>query len=236
VTSAWMPPEENAVAEGMPTPLEEAFGWWVHAAPTETRPETPAASPEVVEDEHLEDDEAHEDGQEDDDDDRIDYRRFRRSGVISGLTVTAIRMGSFFGLAAQQGAKIVIDYFVDVVPYPVVLVGRAQFAELVSRSTLYTSAAMLAIFVIVAFRHAKRNQTVSGWFMGMIACCTTLATDVVRHLLDPPVVVYSNVLWTLWPIALSCSIFFFIGRSKDETVKPDSSAHQDINQDSASHS
>jgi hypothetical protein len=235
MTSAWMPPEENAVAEGMPTPLEEAFGWWVHAAPAETRPETPAAATGVVEDEHLVDDESHEEGQEDEDD-RIDYRRFRRAGVISGLAVTAIRMGSFFGLAAQQGAKIVIDYFVDVVPYPVVLVGRPQFAALVSRSTLYTSAVMLAIFVIVAFRHAKRNQTVSGWFMGMIACCTTLATDLIRHLLDPPVVVYSSVLWTLWPIALSCVIFVFIGRSKDEAVKPDSSADQEINQDPASRS
>jgi hypothetical protein len=235
MTSAWMPPEENAVAEGMPTPLEEAFGWWVHAAPAETRPETPVAATGVVEDEHLVDDESHEEGQGEEDD-RIDYRRFRRAGVISGLAVTAIRMGAFFGLAAQQGAKIVIDYFVDIVPYPVVLVGRPQFAALVSRSTLYTSAVMLAIFVIVAFRHAKRNQTVSGWFMGMIACCTTLTTDVIRHLLDPPVVVYSSVLWTLWPIALSCVIFVFIGRSKDETVKPDSSAHQEINQDPASRS
>jgi hypothetical protein len=169
-------------------------------------------------------------------DDQIDYRRFRRAGVVSGLTVTVIRMGSFFGLAAQHGAKIVIDYFVDIVPYPVVLVGRPAFAELVSRSTLYTAAVMLAIFVIVAFRHAKRNQTVSGWFMGMVACCTTLATDVIRHLLDPPVVVYSNVLWTLWPIALSCLIYFFIGRSKDETVKPDASGPQEINQALASHS
>jgi hypothetical protein len=233
VTSAWIPPEENAVAEGVPTPLQEAFGWWVHAAPAETRPEileAPDAAAGVVEDE--EHDEEHDDRI----DDRVDYRRFRRAGVVAGLAVTAIRMGSFFGLAAQHGAKIVIDYFVDIVPYPVVLVGRPQFAELVSRSTLYTSAVMLAIFVIVAFRHAKRNQTVSGWFMGMVACCTTLATDVVRHLLDPPVVVYSNVLWTLWPIALSCLIYFFIGRSKDETVKADASGPQDINQDPASHS
>jgi hypothetical protein len=221
MSSAWMPPEENAVVEGMPTPLEEAFGWWVHAAPGET-PSEIAASPTAAADD-SEDDELEED------DDPIDYRRFRRAGVISGLLVTAIRMGSFFGLAAQQGAKIVIDYFVDVVPYPVVLVGRATFAELVSRSTLYTSAAMLAIFVIVAFRHAKRNQTVSGWFMGMVACCTSLATDVVRHLLNPPVVVYSNVLWTLWPIGLSFLVYFFIGRGKDETVKPDASGPQEIN-------
>jgi hypothetical protein len=227
-----MPPEDNAVAEGLPSPLDEAFGWWVHAAPGETQPDivaSPAAAVAVIEEEDPDED-------HDDEDDRIDYRRFRRAGVISGLLVTAIRMGSFFGLAAQQGAKIVIDYFVDVMPYPVVLVGRAQFAELVSRSTLYTTAVMLAIFVIVAFRHAKRNQTVSGWFMGMVACCTTLATDVIRHLLDPPVVVYSNVLWTLWPIALSCLIYFFIGRSKDETVKPDASSRQEIDQDPASHS
>jgi hypothetical protein len=170
------------------------------------------------------------------DDEPIDYRRFRRAGVISGLAVTTIRLSSFFGLAAQRGAKIVIDYFVDIVPYPVVLVGRAQFAHMVSRSTLYTAAIMLALFVIVAFRHARRNQIVSGWFMGMVACFTTLTTDVVRHLLDPPVVVYSDVLWTLWPIALSCLIFLFIGRSKDETVKPDASGAQEINQDPASHS
>jgi hypothetical protein len=235
MTSAWMPPEEDAVAEGVPTPLQEAFGWWVHRAPAETQPATvdaPTAAVGVIEDE------GHDAGQNDDEghDDRIDYRRFRRAGVVAGLAVTAIRMGSFFGLAAQHGAKIVIDYFVDIVPYPVVLVGRPQFAELVSRSTLYTTAVMLAIFVIVAFRHAKRNQTVSGWFMGMVACCTTLATDVVRHLLDPPVVVYSNVLWTLWPIALSCLIYFFIGRSRDEAVKTDASGPQEINQDSASHS
>jgi hypothetical protein len=232
VTSAWMPPEEGAVAEGMPTPLEEAFGWWVHGAPAETRPETLAAVAGVIEDkDHDEDSADHKEG-----DDRIDYRRFRRAGVIAGLTVTALRMGSFFGLASRQGAKIVIDYFVDIVPYPVVLVGRPQFAELVSRSTLYTTAVMLAIFVIVAFRHAKRNQTVSGWFMGMVACSTTLATDVLRHLLDPPVVVSSSVLWTLWPIALSCLIFVFIGRSIDETVKPNASGSQEINQDPASHS
>jgi hypothetical protein len=166
----------------------------------------------------------------------IDYRRFRRAGVISGLAVTTIRLSSFFGLAAQRGAKIVIDYFVDIVPYPVVLVGRAQFAHMVSRSTLYTAAIMLALFVIVAFRHARRNQIVSGWFMGMVACFTTLTTDVIRHLLDPPVVVYSDVLWTLWPIALSCLIFLFIGRSKDKPVKPDASGAQEINQDPASHS
>jgi hypothetical protein len=223
-----MPPEGAAVAEGMPTPLVEAFGWWVHDAPTATSPQEIPPSVPVIEDEV-------EAGTGDQTDDRIDYRRFRRSGVIAGLAVTVLRMGSFFGLAAQHGAKIVIDYFVDVVPYPVVLVGRAQFAELVSRSTLYTAAAMLAIFVIVAFRHAKRNQTVSGCFMGIVACCTTLATDLVRHLLDPPVVVYSNVLWTLWPIGLACLIYLFLGRSKDETVKPDTSSPQDINQDPASH-
>jgi hypothetical protein len=232
MTSAWLPPDENTVAEHMPTPLQEAFGWWVHETPAE-RSATPlaasAAAPAPAA--PLVDDEDHAEI-----DDRVDYRRFRRAGVIAGLVVTAIRMGSFFGLAAQQGAKIVIDHFVDIVPYPVVLVGRARFAELVSRSTLYTTAAMLAIFVIVAFRHTKRNQTVSGWFMGMVACCTTLTTDVIRHLLDPPVVVYSNVLWTLWPIALSCLIFVFIGRSKDETVKADASIPQEISQDPASRS
>jgi hypothetical protein len=211
-----MPPDANAVAGGMPTPLQEAFGWWVHATPAESVPEIiedPADATEPISS----------------NDDPIDYRRFRRAGVISGLAVTVIRLSTFFGLAAQRGAKIVLDYFVDIVPYPVVLVGRAQFAQMVSRSTLYTAAIMLALFVIVAFRHARRNQTVSGWFMGMVACFTTLSTDVVRHLLDPPVVVYSDVLWTLWPIALSCLIFLFIGRSKDETVKPDASGPQEIN-------
>jgi hypothetical protein len=220
-----MPPEENAVASGMPTPLEEAFGWWVHAAPAETQlGEARADETKATE------------SSDDSNDEPIDYRRFRRAGVIAGLAVTTIRLSSFFGLAAQRGAKIVLDYFVDIVPYPVVLVARAEFAKLVSRSTLYTAAIMLAVFVVVAFRHAKRNQIVSGWFMGMVACFTTLITDVVRHLLDPPVVVYSDVLWTLWPIALSCLIFLFIGRSKDETVKPDASGPQEIDQDPASHS
>jgi hypothetical protein len=218
-----MPPESNADVEGMPTPLEEAFGWWAHAAPAAPLVETAETAVDATE-------------VSEPDDEPTDYRRFRRAGVISGLAVTAIRLTSFFGLAGQRGAKIVLDYFFDIVPYPVVLIGRAQFAQLVSRSTLVTAAIMLAIFVIVAFRHTRRNQTVSGWFMGMIACFTTLTTDVVRHLLDPPVVVYSDVLWTLWPIALSCLIFIFIGRSKTETVKADASESQEINQGPASHS
>ena len=196
--------EQQTSAHAIPV----ASGWSAEDRPAQKESTDSEVALAAAEQSALEDDEL-----------LVDYRRFRRAGVMAGLTVTTLRLGAFFGLAAYQNARIVIDYFVDIIPYPVVQVARAQFAEMVSRSTLYMAAIMLALFMVIAFRHTRRNQTVWGWFMGIVACATTLTTDVLRDIFDPPVVVYSTVLWTLWPIGLAIVIFLFLGKSRDATTQ-----------------
>ncbi len=146
---------------------------------------------------------------------RVDYREFRRTGITAGLFVASARLGIFYLLTTLQGSIVTVRYALDIFPYPVVLTDRLHFSALVSRSTLLASVFMLAVLIVVVFRQTRRNQTVVGCFMGVVGCAEMLVVDVIRHLLDPPAVVYDTVLWTLWPLSLSCVVIALARRPND---------------------
>jgi hypothetical protein len=141
-----------------------------------------------------------------------DFRQFRRIGVTAAVASAAVRLSVFFALAMSRHDAIVVRYFLDAIPYPVVLVERSQFALLVSRSTLAASAVMLAVFIVAALRHSRRNQALMGWFMGVFGCGQMLLVDGIRHLLSPPVIVRATAFWTLWPLGLGCVVLAVCGR------------------------
>ncbi len=157
----------------------------------------------------------------------LDFRQFRSTGVTAAVLAASVRMAAFFVLAGRHHHRIVIRYFLDQVPYPAVLANRTNFATLVSQSTLVAAAVMLAVFVVAAFRHMKRNQAVTGWFIGIISCAEMLVVDIVRHVLSPPVVVLATVLWTLWPIVLGVVVLAILRPSSPRVVKPDTSDDQE---------
>jgi hypothetical protein len=156
-----------------------------------------------------------------------DFRQFRRVGVMAAVASAAVRLTVFFALAMSRHNTIVFRYFLDTIPYPVVLVERSQFAQLVSRSTLAASAVMLAVFIVAALRHTKRNQALMGWFMGVFGCGQMLLVDAIRHHLAPPVIVSSTALWTLWPLGLGCVVLAVCGRK----TRPSAGASVSVGQE-----
>ena len=148
-------------------------------------------------------------------------------GITAGLSVAGARLGIFYLLSTLQGSVVTLRYAVDVFPYPVVLTDRQHFVALVSRSTLFVTALMLVAFVVVVFQQARRNQTVVGCFMGVVGCAEMLLVDVIRHLLDPPIVVYSTVLWTLCPLGLSGLGLLLAAGKNDNGVKTNATVRQE---------
>jgi hypothetical protein len=162
---------------------------------------------------------------------REDFRVFRRIGVTAAVASAAVRLVIFFGLAATRHNPVVLRYLLDMIPYPVVLVGRAKFASLVSQSTLGSTIAMLLVFAVAAIRHARRNQQLLGWFMGVFGCAQMLLVDVIRHHLTPPVVVRSTALWTLWPLCIAGVILAICRRDGAQVVKDPTRADQKSERD-----
>jgi hypothetical protein len=143
-----------------------------------------------------------------------DYRTFRDAGFKFSAVAVAIRLVTFFAMAMSSKSEIVIKYFLDFIPYPVVFIDGTGFSKLVSQSTLYTAIGSLALLLIVAFKRNRRDQFVVGCFMASVSSAETLLIDVIRHIFWPPVTIYSTVLWTLWPLALSVVVMFLIGKLK----------------------
>lgn len=198
-------------------PLAGLTGWWTSSFErlrTSVTPEAPGVAAEV-----------NEPGPSIAD--LIDYRQFRRIGIQTSLASAVIRLGVFFVLAIQGRSPITVRYFMDILPYPAVLIGSAGFARLVSMSTLAAAIVMLIVMVVVSFRHVRRNQIVVGRFMGVIGCAEMMIVDVLRHVLHPPTIVVSTAIWTLWPISLGVVVFVLAGRNKAESVKATESACQD---------
>lgn len=236
MSTPWPQPDPNTVTA---LPLSQPSGWstgrTTGAAPVgvppwllDERVDEPLAGsadesldPSVDEsiDEQLSDAESSES--------TVDFRQFRSTGVTAAVLAASVRMLAFFLLAGRHHHRIVIRYFLDQIPYPAVLANRANFATLVSQSTLVAAAIMLAFFLVASLRHMKRNQAVTGWFIGIIGCGEMLLVDIVRHVLSPPVVVFATVLWTLWPIILGVVVLAILRPSAHRAVKADASDAQE---------
>ncbi len=148
-----------------------------------------------------------------------DYRTFQRIGIQTSLISAVARLSIFFGIALKQGSPVSIRYFFDLIPCPTVEIDPAGFASLTSRSTLFTTIVMLALFIGTSLRHTSRDQRLAGRFMGIVGCVEMLGVDTARHLLDPPKIVHSTALWTLWPIAIGFVVLAVVGRHPKYSVK-----------------
>jgi hypothetical protein len=148
----------------------------------------------------------------------VDYRTFQKFGIQTSLGTAIVRLIIFFAIAAKEGSKISIHYFLDLIPYPVVEIDGAGFASLVSRSTLFTTIVITAFFGISSFLNPSRNQKLVGRFMGIVSCAEMLLVDTIRHLFRPPVIIASTALWTLWPLALGVIVLLVVGRKSKDSV------------------
>ncbi len=153
-----------------------------------------------------------------------DYRTFQRIGIQASLISAVARLTIFFAIALKQGSPVSIRYFFfDLILCPTVDIDGAGFASLTSRSTLFATIVMLALFIVTSLRHTSRDQRLAGRFMGIVGCVEMLAIDTARHLIDPPKIVHSTALWTLWPIAIGFVVLAVVGRHSKQTVKPEAS-------------
>ena len=217
MTASWPHPDPNTIAK---LPSVQPGGWTTAES---TRTEPLGKPPWVKDAEPVEDPLVEAEPAEA----PVDFRQFRSKGVTAAVLAASVRMAAFFLLAARHHHRIVIRYFLDQIPYPAVLANRTNFATLVSQSTLVASAVMLAVFLVAALRHMKRNQAVTGWFIGIIGCAEMLLVDIIRHVLSPPVVVFATVLWTLWPIVLGVIVLAILRSDTSRTVKTDASDAQE---------
>lgn len=222
MTSAW-PTPDPATVKSPPHSPQVRFGWSDapgHSDAVDGR--APWLANEAVEVDEV-------DGWNDEPEieELTDYRTFRGVGVSASIGAAFVRLLAYFAMARKNHYTVEIRRFQGLVPYPTVLIDRAHFAPMVSQSTLVATVVMLVLFVAVAFRHVERNQTVAGWFMGVVGCGQMLLVDVIRHLIDPPIVVTRTVLWTLWPLVLGCIVLAVSGRGSrsEQIVKEPTSSH-----------
>jgi cadmium resistance protein CadD (predicted permease) len=115
-------------------------------------------------------------------------------------------------MAKSEGGKIEIRYALEFFPYPAVLMPRVAFAGLVSLSTLVAAWVMLVLFFVTAVKRARLDQVTMGRFIGIFGAGEMLLVDVIRHLIDPPMIQMSRVLWTLWPLAIGVLILIITGK------------------------
>jgi hypothetical protein len=164
----------------------------------------------------------------------LDYRKFRDVGLALSFVAVGIRLAAFFAAAMTQHAHVAIRYFLDLLPYPVVYIDGRGFAKLVSHSTLYAAIGSFVLFSVVAFKRNARDQITVGCFMAVTSSAEMLLVDVIRHLLRPPVTVYSTALWTLWPLALSVVVMFVvIKKNKTETPSEEAERNEEISSEEA---
>ncbi len=119
-----------------------------------------------------------------------------RAAALATAIAVVTKVGTSLVMAAQRDATVEVRFYRDVVPYLAFLMARSPYLTIATASTLVMAVVVTLAYVVSLLRY-RRRQYVAGWLAGPMAVANVLAVDTVRHVVDPPYLLWSTTRWTL---------------------------------------
>jgi hypothetical protein len=144
-----------------------------------------------------------------------------RSAFLAALTAFLIKLASLGWMAQQNDVSLEVRFWKGIVPHLGMQLPPAQFAHIVTWSTFIMAVGATVAFAVAVLSSKLPKMVVWGWFMGVFVTIETLVLELLRHLLEPPVVETGTVWRTAIPIAAGVGLaaaYGLITREKREKV------------------
>ena len=142
-----------------------------------------------------------------------------RAAFLAALTAFFVKLASLGWMAQQSDVSLEIRFWKGIVPHLGMQIPPGEFAHIVTWSTFIMAVGATAAFALAVLSSKLPKMVVWGWFMGVFVTLETLVLELLRHLLEPPVV-ETAVLWrTFIPLGAGIALavaFGLITREKRE--------------------
>jgi hypothetical protein len=144
-----------------------------------------------------------------------------RSAFLAALTAFLIKLASLGWMAQQNDVSLEVRFWKGIVPHLGMQLPPAEFAHIVTWSTFIMAVGATVAFAVAVLSSKLPKMVVWGWFMGVFVSLETLVLELLRHMLEPPVVETGIVWRTAIPIAAGVGLaaaYGLITREKREKV------------------
>lgn len=151
--------------------------------------------------------------------DDINWYPMVRAAFLAALTAFLAKLLALGYFADRGGVHLELRFWKGMVPHLVMQTPPAEFMHLVTVSTFVMAIVATLAFSAMVLRTDAPTMVVWGWFMGVFVAFETLLLELLRHVLEPPVVDTTTVWRTAVPLNAGVAIaaaFAIISHEKAE--------------------
>lgn len=129
-----------------------------------------------------------------------------RAAFLAALTAFLVKLVSLGFFANRRDISLEVQFWKGFIPHLSMQTPPADFAQIVTASTMVMAVVSTVIFTVMVLRPNADKMVVWGWFMGVFVTFETLCLELLRHLLEPPVVDTTTVWRTAIPLTAGAAI------------------------------
>ena len=129
-----------------------------------------------------------------------------RAAFLAALTAFLVKLVSLGFFANRRDISLEVQFWKGFIPHLSMQTPPADFAQIVTASTMVMAVVSTVIFAVMVLRPNADKMVVWGWFMGVFVTFETLCLELLRHLLEPPVIDPTTVWRTAIPLTAGAAI------------------------------
>lgn len=129
-----------------------------------------------------------------------------RAAFLAALTAFLVKLVSLGFFANRRDISLEVQFWKGFIPHLSMQTPPADFAQIVTASTMVMAVVSTVIFAAMVLRPNADKMVVWGWFMGVFVTFETLCLELLRHVLEPPVVDPTTVWRTAIPLTAGAAI------------------------------
>lgn len=129
-----------------------------------------------------------------------------RAAFLAALTAFLVKLVSLGFFANRRDISLEVQFWKGFIPHLSMQTPPADFAQIVTASTLVMAIVSTVVFAAMVLRPHVEKMVVWGWFMGVFVTFETLCLELLRHLLEPPVIDPVTVWRTAIPLTAGAAI------------------------------
>lgn len=138
--------------------------------------------------------------------DDVNWFPMVRAAFLAALTAFLVKLISLGFFAQNLGISLEVQFWRGFIPHLSMQTPPDDFARIVTSSTFVMAVVTTLIFTAMVLRTKADKLVVWGWFMGVFVAFETLLLELLRHLLEPPVVDTTAVWRTAIPLTAGAAI------------------------------
>jgi hypothetical protein len=132
----------------------------------------------------------------------VDFRPMVRAAALATGLALVVKVGVSLAMASRHDVTVEVRLYRQAFPYLAFLTARPQFLAIAAPSTLVMAVVVTLAYAVSLLRY-RRRQYVAGWLVGPVAVLNVFVVDIIRHVVDPPYLLWRIERWTVLCIAVS---------------------------------